>query len=128
MSFLDTLKSIIHLAPSSPATKVVTITSAENYGEIPQGFFRVETASGRQLLGYSGGFLCFNCGPTVVDGGKRVTLNVPRSELPLVKLNFRRADGAQHTLGHTLIDTDALDGDGVIGWQGKEPPCGVEWK
>ena len=71
MSFIDTFKEVFNLAPPSPTTKLITINSAVDYAELPRGFFRVETASGRETLGYKGpSFLSWEVGETVVGRGK----------------------------------------------------------
>lgn len=99
---------------------IFTINSTNDYTELPQGFFRVLTASGKTLLGYNGSFLAWEVGPTVVDGGKRITLSVPMEELPLVKLHFANQEqGVQRVGGVGIIDTDSLDeNDGTVGWNG----------
>jgi hypothetical protein len=128
MSFLDVLKDTLNLVPLAPTTKIIIISSGANYAELPQGFFRVETRSGKQTLGYNGGFLSWDAGDTVVDGGRRITLDTPKAELPLVKLNFskQRADGIQQVGGRGLVDTDVLDdNDGTVAWAGQTPRDGV---
>ena len=126
MSITERIKSF--LAPSSPALKVVTVRSTADYEELPKGFFRCVTNSSVESLGYNGGFLCWAVGETVVDDGKRITLTVPRSELPLVRLNFsRQTNGAQHVGGSTIIDTDSLDGDNTVVWDGQPPRSGVDY-
>lgn len=132
MPFFDALKSIVNLAPSSPAMKVVTITSNADADAVPFGFFNVECHSGRVSLGYRG-ISCgtsYQVGTTVVDGAKRVTLSVPRSELPTVHLNFQRpqGDGVQHVAGASIIDTDSLDNDSTVTWDGAAPASGVGWR
>jgi hypothetical protein len=111
----------------TPPLKVISITSSVNYAEVPQGFFRVEAASGKSSLGYNCPvFLCWDVGPTVVVGRERVTLSVPREELPLVKLNFKSpAAGVQQVGSAGVIDTDSLDGvDGSVGYDGVNAPRG----
>jgi hypothetical protein len=129
MPFLDVLKDAFNFALPAPAKKIITINSGANYAELPQGFFRVETRSGKQTLGYNGGFLSWDAGETVVDGGFRITLNTPRADLPLVKLNFskQRLDGVQQVGGRSIVDTDVLDDDGAIAWAGAAPRDGVEY-
>jgi len=126
MSIVDTIKSF--LAPSSPAMRVVSINSAVDYNAVPFGFFNVR-ANEKESLGYRGSFLAWRVGETVVDGGSRVTLSVPRYELPTVVLNFQKAaqDGAQHVGGCTVIDSDTLDGDTAVTWAGQPQRSGVEW-
>jgi hypothetical protein len=126
MSIVDTIKSFI--APPEPALKVISVNSASNYEELPQGFFQVVTASGKKSLGYNGSFLAWEVGATVVDGGRRITLDVPREQLPIVNLNFQRqTDGVQVVGGHSFIDTDALESfSGEVAWEGAKPPTGVD--
>ncbi len=132
MPFFDALKSLINLAPSSPAMKVVTITSTADEAEVPFGFFNVACLSGRESLGYKfkDGSRSWQVGTTVVDGGQRITLSVPRSDLPTVKLNFQRpqGDGVQHIAGSSIIDTDSLDSDSTVTWDGAEPASVVPWR
>jgi flagellar basal body rod protein FlgG len=127
MSIVETIKSF--LAPSSPAMRVVTVNSPVDYAALPQGFFNVVTHSGKVSLGYNGSFVSWNVGETVVDGGRRVTLSVPKSELPTVRLNFQKPtqDGAQHVGGVTVLDTDALEEDSAVVWTGQSPRSGIEW-
>lgn len=126
MSFINSVKSLLR---TEPQATVITITSTDDYSEAPVGFFNVETASGTKSLGYKGSFLCWNCGTTVVDGSRRVTLDVPRESLPTVKLDFQRAtEGVQHIGGASIIETDALDGDtSTVAWAGTPYRDGVEW-
>jgi hypothetical protein len=126
MPFLDTMKSILNLEPPKPTLKLVTINSAENLHELPLGFFNVECASGRKSLGYNGSFYCFDVGETVVDG-KRITLDKPRAELPTVKLDFTKRDSSI-VAGCTVIDTDSIDSDGTVLWDGMPPLDGVPWR
>jgi hypothetical protein len=130
MPFLDTLKSIINLSPSSPSMKVVTINSSVNYEELPKGFFNVETMSGKKSLGFNGGFLSWRVGSVVVDGAKRISAPENRDELPTVRLNFQRpaCDGVQHVAGCSVIDTDSLEGDSSVVWDGEKPSSGVGWR
>ena len=129
MSILSTLKSF--LAPSAPATTFATITinSAMDYEGLPRGFFNVETPSGKKSLGYNGGFLSWRVGAVLVDGGKRISAPENREELPTVRLNFQRpqCDGVQHVAGCSVIDTDSLDGDTGVVWDGAKPASGVAW-
>src|SRR5260370_39537013 len=124
MSIVDTIKSF--LTPPAPALKVISVNSASNYEELPQGFFRVITARSVESLGYNGTFLCWSVGETVVDGGKRITLSVPRAELPIVNLSFTRLQpGVQQIGGHLLLHTDELEGyAGTVGWEGAKPSHG----
>jgi hypothetical protein len=152
MPFLDVMKSILHLEPPKPSMEIIVIGGADSLHGLPQGFFNVETASGKKSLGYNsppsmmmlpdqflvdpatgdrlvrqtlvgGGELqTFDCGETVVDRGKRITLDKPRSELPTVKLNYRR--NAHTALGHSIIETDADDCE--VGWSGAPPSSGVQ--
>jgi hypothetical protein len=126
MSIVETIKSF--LAPSSPAMRVVSINSAVDYNAVPFGFFNVR-ANDKESLGYRGGFLAWRVGETVVDGGSRVTLSVPRSELPTVVLNFQKPapDGVQRVAGCSVVDTDTLDGDTAVTWAGQQPRSGVQW-
>ena len=76
------LLSILRPEPQPTATKVISITGSNDYAELPQGFFRVRAASGKESLGYNcSTFLCWSVGPTVVVGRERITLSVPREEL-----------------------------------------------
>ncbi len=119
----DTIKSIFR--PQATALKVISVTSAVDYAELPQGFFRVEAASGRKTLGYNcTSFLCWDVGTTIVVGGnQRITLEKSPEELPLVKLNFRsQMPGVQQVGGRSVVDTDVLDGyDGSVSWAGATP-------
>ncbi len=121
--------NIIEQVKSFLQPKVITINSAANYEGLPKGFFNVQTASGKKYLGYNGGFLAWSVGAVVVDGGKRIAAPENREELPTVILNFTRPQqGVQHVAGHSIIETDALDGDNsTVIWEGKEPPSGIGW-
>jgi hypothetical protein len=125
MSFFSSVKNM--LQPQQRSTVgFITVTSTDNYGELPPGFFRVECASGRKALGYKGGFVSFDCGETVVDG-QRITLSVPRESLPVVKLNFSKpTDGVfKQVGGASVVDTDALEADdGAVVWDGARPADG----
>jgi hypothetical protein len=108
-------------------TQFIVIDGANNYNEVPRGFFNVETASGRKSLGYRGSTgLFWEVGETVNDG-KRVTLDKPREELPTVKLNFTKRDSST-VAGCTVIDTDSIDSDGSVEWCGDPPSSGVQWR
>jgi hypothetical protein len=127
----DTLKSFLK-PQQRTAVKVVTVNSPVNYEEIPKGFFRVCTASGTESLGYrfADGALNWNVGFTVVDGSQRVTLSVPLAELPIVKLNYQRpvqGGGSQFIGGQSIIDTDSLEEDTTVRWDGAKPASGVGW-
>lgn len=132
MSIIGSIRSF--LAPSAPATTFATITinSSADELEIPFGFFNVECHSGRVSLGYKfkDGSRSWQVGTTVVDGGQRVTLSGPRTDLPLIKLNFQRpqGDGVQHIGGCSVVDTDALESDSTVVWDGAEPANGVPWR
>jgi hypothetical protein len=130
MTLIDTLKDVFNLAPPRPEVKIFNVTSASHYEGLPDGFFRVETASGETSLGYKGvNALSWNVGTTVVDGSKRVTLTVPRSDLPLVKLDFRRQEaGIHHHGGMRMIDTDSLEEwDGTVGYGDEKMREGVDY-
>jgi hypothetical protein len=126
MSLLNSVKSIFKVEEAP----FIVVAGTMNYGEIPLGFFRVETASGKESLGYKGatGWLSWDCGETVVDGGSRVTLSVPRDSLPLVKLNFKSASAGQEIGGLRVIDTDTLGWDGVPTYDGGQFREGVEYE
>lgn len=130
MSIIDTVKSL--LSPSAPSTTFATITinGPVDYEDLPKGFFNVETASGRKSLGYNGGFLSWQVGSVIVDGGQRLAAPENRAELPTVKLNYQRpqSDGVQHFAGASVIDTDTLEGDSTVVWSGDEPAYGVPWR
>jgi hypothetical protein len=51
----ESIKALFIEAPK-PTAKLVTITGADNYSELPKGFFNVVTNSGRTSLGYNGTF------------------------------------------------------------------------
>jgi hypothetical protein len=129
VSIIDTVKSFF--APSAPATTfaTITITSSLDYEGIPKGFFRVLTLSGKESRGWNGSFLCWRVGKTVVDGGQRHTCDTPLSELPTVKLNFQKpqGDGVQNFAGASIIDTDLLEADSAVVWDGGEPASGIAW-
>jgi len=122
MPFLDVVKSILNLEPPRPTTKLIVVNSSANYADLPTGFFRVRTVSGRETLGYNGSFLAWEVGETVVDGARRVTLSVPRAELPLVELDFRQ--NTQTVMGHSVIETDTDDCD--VNWCGAPPSSAVQ--
>jgi hypothetical protein len=89
----------------------------------------VVTASGKESLGYNGSFLSWCVNNAVVDGGKQVTPDKPRAELPLVKLSFRNEQTGVHQSGAvTLVETDALDHDGSVSWAGAPPSGGVGYR
>ena len=121
--------NIIEQVKSFFQPKVITINSAANYEGLPKGFFNVVTASGKKSLGYNGGFLAWSVGAFVVDGGKRIAAPENREELPTVILNFTRPQqGVQHVGGCSVIDTDSLDNDSAVMWDGAEPASGVPWR
>ena len=118
----------MQLEPPQPAAKVVSITSAVQFEELPKGFFRCRTASGKESLAYNGNFLAWEVGETVVDGGRRVTLSVPRESLPIVNLNFGKQQPGIQQIGSTgIIDSDVLDGETGVVWDGAPPRDGVEY-
>jgi hypothetical protein len=123
MPFLDVVKNILNLEPPKPALKLVVVNSFANHSELPTGFFRVRTVSGRETLGYNGSFLAWEVGETVVDGAKRVTLSIPRAELPLVELDYR-SQGSNVVKGHSIVETDTDGGD--VNWTGAPPSSGVQ--
>ncbi len=128
----DKLKSLFQPQQRSDMS-FITVTGAEDYSELPQGFFRVETASGKESLGYkfTNGEYSWRVGETVVDGLERVTLAVPRESLPLVKLpNFSSPMAGEHNIGgHRIIDTDSMPGefDGETGYDGVNAPRADGW-
>jgi hypothetical protein len=128
MSFINKVVSM--LQPKQPsAIRVVNVTSLD-FSELPNGFFRVRTLSGKESLGYNClSFLSWDVGETVVDAGKRITLSVPRAELPIVNLSFsRQQQGVQQIGGCSIIDTEALDGDsGAVVWAGSRLRDGVDY-
>jgi hypothetical protein len=128
MSFFNSVKSMLQ-PPSQASPSITFITGVDSYGELPQGFFRVQSASGKESLGYNGSFLCWDCGNTVVDG-KRITLAVPRESLPVVRLNFsKRTEGVQQVGSGTIIETDSLEPDnGAVVWDDLKPSDGVGWR
>jgi hypothetical protein len=119
MPFLDVVKSILNLEPPKPTMALITVNSFSPE-ELPLGFFNVITRSGKKSLGYRGGFVTYDCGKTVVDG-KRVTLDKPLEELPTVKLDYGRTDGAG---GFRVIETPD-DSSGEVNWVGAPPSPGV---
>lgn len=124
---LNTLKSLFQ--PQRSNTTLVTVSGPVDYESIPKGFFNVETASGKKTLGYRGNFLSWKVGETVVDGAERITLTVPREELPTVRLNYQRQQyGDVQIGGCRVIDTDSLDADGTVVWAGEKPSSGVGWR
>jgi hypothetical protein len=127
MSFINSVKNMFQPIPKAAA---VVVTSGADYAELPQGWFRVETASGRKSLGYNCPlFLCWDCGTTVVVGKNRVTLDKPKAELPLVRLDFRRQQqGVVRVGGRTIIESESLgDTDGTVAWDGATPRDGVDY-
>jgi hypothetical protein len=126
---LDALKSIFRLGSSS----VIDISGGSDYANLPTGFFRVITVSGKESLGFydpATGSLSWDVKvkPIIVKDGKRVELNL--QDLPLVKLNFKSqaASGVQNVGGHNLLDTATLDGfNGEFGWGGSKPKLPEGW-
>ena len=102
---------------------VVTVSSAVDYENIPMGFFRV-VASGKVTRGYRGSFINWCVGKIVVDGAQRHTCETPLEELPTVRLNYQNPQNGAHVFGgHTVIDTDSLDGDdGTVAYIGSNSP------
>lgn len=121
------LLSVLRPAPQPTTIRVVSVDGPTDYAELPQGFFRVETASGKASLGYNcPAFLCWDVGTTVVVGRERITLSVPREELPLVKLKFKQPTyGVQQVGSVGILDTDNIDHDGSVVWAGSPQPDGV---
>ncbi len=118
-TFSELFKPRQALRKATPS--ILTVSGTNDYTELPQGFFRVETASGKKSLGFNClSFLSWQVGTTVVVGGKRITLDKPLDELPLVKLHFANQEqGIQRVGGVGIIDTDVLDeSDGTVGWNG----------
>jgi len=114
--------------------------SVEATGDKPTyavGFFRARGASGTIVLGFYSGapanVTYIPCGPTVLVGSKRITLQVPegktleevKAALPLYQLPYQAQVPGEHRIGNTrLIDTDAMGWDGETGWDGA-PPTGI---
>jgi hypothetical protein len=119
--------SILRTEPLPTAVRVISVAGPHDYTELPQGFFRVETASGKASLGYNcPAFLSWNVGTTVVVGHERITLSVPREELPLVRLNFKQPTyGVQQVGSVGILDTDNIDHDGSVEWAGSPQRDGV---
>jgi len=131
MSIIGSIRSF--LSPSAPATAfaIITINSSAEELEIPFGFFNVECHSGRVSLGYKfkDGSRSYQVGSVVVDGGKRIAAPENRSELPIVVLNFQKPqNGVQHIGACSVIDTDSLDADSAVVWDGAELASGVPWR
>jgi hypothetical protein len=124
MSFIDFAKSILNLEPPKPLIQLVTV-SAFDPEELPFGFFNVLTASGKESLGYRGSFVTYDCGETVVDGARRITLDKKRDELPTVKLDYR-SQGSNAVNGRSVIDTEQWENDGEVSWTGVPPSSGVQ--
>jgi hypothetical protein len=123
MSLFDEVKNLLKPEPL-PETQFIVISSF-NPEELPLGFFNVVTAAGKTSLGYHGGFVTYDCGETVVDGAKRVTLDKKREELPTVKLDYNRRGVGDYT----IITTDSLESnDGSVTWDGAPPSSGVQWR
>ncbi|MGB6477161.1 MAG: hypothetical protein WBF04_24165 [Candidatus Sulfotelmatobacter sp.] len=126
MPFLDTMKTLLNLAPPRPKMGIISINSFSPE-DLPKGFFRVRTVSGKETLGYSGGFVTYDCGATVVDGAKRLTLDKPLADLPLVELNYRNPN-SNVINGTAVIETDSMESDGEVSWSGAPPSPGVTWR
>jgi len=108
---------------------VVTVSGPVDYESIPLGFFRVVTALGKESLGYRGSFISWRVGKTVVDGAQRHTCETPLSELPTVRLNYQRSQyGDVQIGGCRVIDTDSLDADRSVVWDGAPPANGVGYR
>jgi hypothetical protein len=122
MPFLDVVKSILNLEPPKPTMALITVNSFSPE-ELPLGFFNVITRSGKKSLGYRGGFVTYDCGTTVVDGAKRITLDKPLEDLPTVKLDYGRSNAAG---GFRVVETDSPDDTtGDVNWVGTPPSPGV---
>ncbi|MGA2647814.1 MAG: hypothetical protein ABSF15_24200 [Candidatus Sulfotelmatobacter sp.] len=119
------IKSILGI--KSPGT--FTVNSGVDHASVPMGFFRVRAASGKETLGYkSPNITAWDVRETVNDGGNRVTLTVPRSKLPLVKLDFSRQDrGVYRVNGLSLVDMDAMGDDGTVGYGDEKMREGVDY-
>jgi len=124
MSLLNSVKSIFR------NQSIINYTGGTNYEELPLGFFRVETATNKESLGYRNttGWLSWNCGETVVDGDNRVTLSVPRESLPLVRLNFRGQSAGTVVGDQRIIDTDDLSWNGEVEYDGGRIREGVDYE
>jgi hypothetical protein len=121
----ERIKTLFDREPPRPKMGLISISSFDPE-EMPLGFFNVETASGRKSLGYRGGFSSYDVGETVVDGGKRITLDKKREELPTVKLPYGQHQSAG---GHTVLDTESLESnDGEVSWDGAQQLDGVQWR
>jgi hypothetical protein len=122
----DSIKELFNLAPPKPTTALIALRSF-SLEDLPQGFFNVETASGKKSLGYNGSFVTYDCGETVVDGARRVTLDKKRDELPTVKLDYR-GRGSNTVSGYSVIETDSMESDNEVNWTGQPPSSGVIWR
>lgn len=128
MSWLNSAKNLFRKTEATIG--VVTFSGSQDLAEIPTGWFRVETLSGKKSLGYydpATGFLSWDVAakPIVVRDGVRVELD-PK-DLPLVKLNFPSAptSGAQRVGGLNFIDSDDLENfNGEFTWAGEKPKDG----
>lgn len=120
------LNSVANLFRKTEATiGVVTFSGVSDWANLPIGFFRVQTVSGKESLGFynpTTGEHSWDvkAKPIVVRDGQRVELKP--EDLPLVKLNFPAiAAGVQRVGGHNLIDTDELENfNGEFGWSGEK--------
>jgi hypothetical protein len=122
MSFLDKL-----LKPKSSDFEIITVNTSADYAELPKGFFRVQTASGVDSLGYNGSFLAWRVGTVVVDGAQRIPAPTgdEREKLPLVRLDFKqKQSGVTQVNGVGIMDTDSMPGefDGNVGYGGVNAP------
>jgi hypothetical protein len=80
------------------------VHGALDHNNLPNGFFNVETISGKKTLGFRGlTGTYFDCGTVVVDGAERHALSIPRDQLPTVKLDYGRQQSDR------LLDTSELD-------------------
>ncbi|MFI5117186.1 MAG: hypothetical protein ACHP8B_10880 [Terriglobales bacterium] len=141
----DKIKSMLGIRPQ-PAPIVVTVGGGDgsNYGDVPYGFFRVLLQDGKESLGYNDPpreytgpsvadpekmvtrmvptpfGIAFNVGETVVVGGRRITLDVPRDTLPVVRLEYAAPTPGAARLpnGDHIIDTDAMGDSGDADWDG----------
>lgn len=122
----DKLKALFQ-TPSTSTTFARTSGEASVYDNLPSGFFIVETANGKQSLGYYDPQTKHHewpVGTTVVVGGRRITLD-PDANLPTVKLAFMREQpGVTRVSNRRLLDTDSMDWDGEVKWDGGKPNDG----
>jgi hypothetical protein len=128
------------------------INGPADYSKLPYGFFRVRRAEGREFLGYNDppyvftefdekgnahqrevastfGFK-FEVPEMLTIGGRTVKLDMRRSALPLVRLNYRVLPAGTARLGdYTVFDTEAQRGvwDGDTAWDGTKPQVPEGW-